>query len=215
MNSSNNQVEFKQLQSFPASLFDRSKYDGAKTLVAMFFLLATIYFATGFFGFIIDQNQWLHDMVYGSPKVIEPSQWWEFWKGNVFSDVATSALTYVDILVRFFIFVVAYCFAWATFDPKNVEGYIMGILNTALGIIYCLSPLDVIPDALPIAGSFDDIFFGVGMVALGISGWHRNQLRDDKTKTVITMVNQGNIENALQLLLEDKGMTINLKKDGQ
>jgi hypothetical protein len=76
--------EFKNLPRFPITLFHFNKYDGGKALVAGFFLIASIYFFTGFFGFLIDHNAWLKDLIYGSPNYeyipIKSAHWWEVWK---------------------------------------------------------------------------------------------------------------------------------------
>ncbi|MGP1382161.1 MAG: DUF1232 domain-containing protein [Thainema sp.] len=44
----------------------------------------------------------------------------------------------------------------------------MGLLNTLLGAAYVISPIDFIPDSVPLAGTVDDTFLGIGMVILGI-----------------------------------------------
>ncbi|WP_414756198.1 YkvA family protein [Anabaena sp. CCY 9910] len=204
------QIELKKLPGFPITLFYFKKYDGCKALVVFLFALSSIYFFSGFIGFLIDHNKWVHDLFYGKPEVVIASkQWWEFWKGdNLITNVVNSTLSYIDIVFRLFIFLCAYCLTWATFDPKNIEGYIMGLINTSLGIIYLLSPLDIIPDILPVIGSLDDTFLGIGMVVLGISGWYRTKMREVTTKNFLDLVNHGNNQKALQLLLEDKGITI-------
>jgi uncharacterized membrane protein YkvA (DUF1232 family) len=115
----------------------------------------------------------------------------------------------VDLFFRGLIFICAYCLAWATFDPQNIEGYVMGLFNAVLGIVYVFSPIDIVPDVLPVVGTWDDSVFGLGMVSLGVSAWYRNKMRETKTETVLELVNYGNRDRALQLLLEDKGITIN------
>ncbi|MCY6492298.1 DUF1232 domain-containing protein [Leptolyngbya sp. GGD] len=207
--------KLEPLQGFPWTLFAFKQYDGGRAMVALLFLFAGIYFLSGFWGFLLDHNAWLHDLVVGSKPVVIDSQpsipWWKFWKHiqhNPITEVLTSTISYIDIVFRLFIFMCAYCLAWATFDPKNIEGYVLGIFNAFLGGAYVLSPTDVIPDFLPVVGSFDDTILGVGMVILGVSGWYRTKLRDIKTKTILELVNHGNNERALQLLLEDKGISI-------
>lgn len=211
--------KLEQIQGFPWTLFAFKQYDGGKAIVALLFLFAGIYFLTGFWGFLIDHNAWIHDLFY-HPVPISPQPetipWWKVWKHlqhNPVTEVLTSSLSYVDIVFRLFIFVCAYCLTWATFDPKNIEGYVLGIFNAFLGGAYVLSPTDLIPDMLPVVGTFDDTILGIGMVTLGISGWYRTKMRDLKTKTILELVNYGNNERALQLLLEDKGISIRNNED--
>lgn len=84
----------------------------------------------------------------------------------------------------------------------------MGFFNACLGFAYILSPVDAIPDFVPIAGSMDDTVLGAGLVVLGVSSWYRNKLRDVKTKTVLELIDHGNNQKALQILLEDKGIAV-------
>jgi uncharacterized membrane protein YkvA (DUF1232 family) len=211
--SSKSQFELKKLPGFPRTLLDFRQYDGGKTLAVIILILASIYFFTGFWGFLVDHNAWLHDWIYPPQPVVgvPGNPWWDplgvFHKNSI-AQAFTSVASYADIAFRLFIFLCAFCFAWGTFDPRNIEGYAMGLFNMFLGVAYVLSPMDVIPDALPVAGTLDDTVLGIGMVVLGLSGWYRTNLRDAKTKTVLELVDHGNTERALQLLLEDKGISV-------
>ncbi|NJK29904.1 MAG: DUF1232 domain-containing protein [Acaryochloris sp. RU_4_1] len=84
----------------------------------------------------------------------------------------------------------------------------MGFFNTCLGVAYMLAPVDAIPDFIPALGSLDDTFVGIGVCLLGVSSLYRNKLRDVKTKTILELIDDGNSQKALQMLLEDKGITI-------
>ncbi len=75
-----------------------------------------------------------------------------------------------------------------------------------------LSPIDAIPDFVPVAGSLDDAVLGVGVLLLGLSSLYRNKLRDVKTKTILELIDDGNNQKALQMLLEDKGVRIKDKE---
>jgi uncharacterized membrane protein YkvA (DUF1232 family) len=201
------QYHLEQLPSFPKTLFAFKKYDGAKTLTALLLLLASLYFLSGFLGFLFDHTPWLHDLFFKSPQVqVSKAAWWQFWK--VFHTAVIHITSYIDISFRLLVFLCAYCLAWATFDPRNIEGYVMGFFNACLGLVYIISPIDAVPDVVPVAGTVDDAVLGLGLFLLGISSWYRNKLRDVKTKAVLELIDHGNSQKALQMLLEDKGIAI-------
>lgn len=197
----------EQLPGFPRTLFLFRSYDGAKALTALLLLFAFLYFFLGFLGFLVDHTPWLHDLFFKpTPVPVAKTTWWQFWK--VVDNTVTHITSYIDISFRLFAFLCAYCLAWATFDPRNIEGYVMGFFNACLGLAYVVSPIDAIPDIVPVAGSLDDAILGVGLFLLGVSSWYRNKLRDVKTKTVLELIDHGNSQKALQMLLEDKGVAI-------
>ncbi|UBF30541.1 DUF1232 domain-containing protein (plasmid) [Kovacikia minuta CCNUW1] len=204
--------QLESLPSFPRTLFEFRKYDGAKALTAILLFLATVYFLFGFLGFLCDHTPWLKQLFQSSAtiKTVPPTAWWQIWKpiGATVNHIAS----YVDLAFRLFVFLCTYCIAWATFDPRNIEGYVMGFFNTCLGLAYMLSPIDAIPDFVPVAGSLDDAVLGVGVLLLGLSSLYRNKLRDVKTKTILELIDDGNSQKALQMLLEDKGVRIKDKE---
>ena len=203
--------QLESLPSFPRTLFEFRKYDGAKALTAILLFLATVYFLFGFLGFLCDHTPWLKQLFQpaASLKEVPHAAWWQIWKpiGATVNHIAS----YVDLAFRLFVFLCTYCLAWATFDPRNIEGYVMGFFNTCLGLAYMLSPIDAIPDFIPVAGSLDDAVLGVGVLLLGLSSLYRNKLRDVKTKTILELIDDGNSSKALQMLLEDKGVRIKAK----
>jgi uncharacterized membrane protein YkvA (DUF1232 family) len=201
------QYHLEQLPGFPKTLFEFNKYDGARALTALLLLLASLYFLSGFLGFLFDHNPWLHDLFFKSPQIqVSKTAWWQFWKS--FHTAVIHITSYIDISFRLLVFLCAYCLAWATFDPRNIEGYVMGFLNACLGLVYIISPIDAIPDVVPVAGTVDDAVLGLGLFLLGVSSWYRNKLRDVKTKAVLELIDHGNSQKALQMLLEDKGIAI-------
>lgn len=201
------QYQLEQLPRFPNTLFDFANYDGAKALTAFVLCLAFIYFVAGFVGFLFDHTPWLKVMFHLAPTAgIVKGAWWHFWKpiGATVSSIAS----YIDLALRLFVLLCSYCLAWVTFDPRNIEGYVMGFFNACLGVAYILFPADVIPDMIPLAGTLDDVFLGGGIFLLGLSSLYRNKLRDVKTETILELIDDGNHQKALQMLLEDKGITI-------
>lgn len=196
------------LPTFPQSLFRWKNYDGAKALTAIFLLLSSIYLLAGFLGFVIDHTAWIHNLFYHStnPPLSPQSLWGRIWHpvGLGLHHLAS----YVDIALRLFLFIFTYCLAWATFDPRNIEGYIMGGFNTLLGIVYLVTPVDMIPDMIPVVGTLDDTVFGFGILFLGLSSIYRNKFRSEKTKTILELFNDGNNQKALAMLLSDKGIAL-------
>jgi uncharacterized membrane protein YkvA (DUF1232 family) len=203
----------RELKKFPSTLLVWEEYDGGKALVAFLFLVSSIYFLSGALGVLIKNIAWLHDLiVQPNPLLIEaPSNWWELWKhmkNNPFSYFANSVISLIDLAFRFSIFFLTYCLAWKTFDPRNIEGYVLGITNILIGGSYFLFPVDLIPDIVPIAGMVDDVILGVGMVLIGSSGWYQAYIREMNTKTIIQMLNKENYGDAMDLLLKDKGISV-------
>ncbi len=203
--------KLRKLKRFPSTLIVWEEYDGGKAFVAFLLVIASIYFLSGFWGFLIDRNDWLHNLFAKQTNILEssPSHWWQVWKYfNPFSHFANSAIGYIDIVFRLFILLCAYCLTWTAFDPRNIEGYILGIINALIGGAYVISPIDFIPDSVPIAGTVDDTILGIGMVFVGVSGWYRTHMREVNTTTILEIVNQGNHSLALELLLKDKGLSV-------
>ncbi len=211
MNRNPKRLKLEALPSFPNSLFQFKTYDGAKALTAIFLLLSTAYLLTGFLGFLIDHTAWLHDLFYPQPIVNASTHsiWWKFWYpiGVTLHHLSS----YIDLAIRFFVFVCTYCLAWGTFDPRNIEGYVMGCFNALLGMAYLIAPMDIIPDIVPGIGNLDDTVLGFGVLLLGVSSIYRNKFRDVKTNTILELIDDGNNQKALTMLLEDKGISINQK----
>jgi uncharacterized membrane protein YkvA (DUF1232 family) len=198
------QHEFKALTSFPKNLFLSESYDGWKFLVALLLFISTIYFMTGFPGFLSIHN----DLSVPKTSGFIPFVW-----NSVFGNAASSKVSsIVDLFFRFFVFICSYCLAWISFDPKEAEGYAMGLFNIIVGILYMLTPLDAIPDFVPFVGALDDTFLGAGMILLGSSSWYKAKIRDKNTDTVLQLISDGNSNSAIQLLLKDKGVAVQYKK---
>jgi hypothetical protein len=61
------QYKLELLPSFPRTLFEFRKYDGAKALTAFLLILAAIYFLLGFLGFVVDHTPWLKALFHKPP----------------------------------------------------------------------------------------------------------------------------------------------------
>jgi uncharacterized membrane protein YkvA (DUF1232 family) len=204
-------LKLEALPNFPNSLFQFNTYDGAKALTAIFLLLSTVYLLAGFLGFLIDRTSWLHDLFYPQPVMNSSTHsiWWKLW--SPIQSTFHQLSSYIDLAIRFFFFICTYCLAWGTFDPRNIEGYIMGCFNALLGMAYLIAPMDIIPDIVPGIGNLDDTVLGFGVLLLGVSSIYRNKFRDVKTNTILELIDDGNNQKALTMLLEDKGISINQK----
>jgi uncharacterized membrane protein YkvA (DUF1232 family) len=87
----------------------------------------------------------------------------------------------------------------------------MGCFNALLGLAYLIAPMDIIPDVVPGIGNLDDTVLGFGVLLLGVSSIYRNKFRDVKTNTILELIDDGNNQKALTMLLEDKGISIQQK----
>jgi hypothetical protein len=61
------QYKLELLPSFPRTLFEFRKYDGAKALTALLLVLAAVYFLLGFLGFLVDHTSWLREFLHKPP----------------------------------------------------------------------------------------------------------------------------------------------------
>jgi hypothetical protein len=61
------QCKLELLPSFPRTLFEFRKYDGAKALTAFLLVLAAIYFLLGFLGFAVDHTPWMKELFHKPP----------------------------------------------------------------------------------------------------------------------------------------------------
>ncbi len=119
----------ESLPTFPHSLFQFKAYDGAKAITALFLSLSTLYLLAGFVGFLVDNTSWLHDWLVKPPTTLpsHPSFWKTLW--HPIGSTLHYLGSYVDLAVRMFVFICTYCLAWATFDPRNIEGSILFLIS--------------------------------------------------------------------------------------
>jgi uncharacterized membrane protein YkvA (DUF1232 family) len=97
------------------------------------------------------------------------------------------------------------------FDKKGIEGYTLAMFNTVLGIIYVLSPVDFVPEVIPLAGSLDDVIIGIGSVIVGMKGYQNNRQKSDNHNDIVELVEQGKNDEALRLYLKRSGYKVKLK----
>lgn len=52
---------------------------------------------------------------------------------------------------------------------KRKKGIILAVVFVAIGIAYAVSPIDIIPDLIFIAGWIDDVAVNLGMIAAAVT----------------------------------------------
>ncbi len=174
-------IEFEPPIAFPMAVFNFRNYDGGKALALLLFVLATVYFLSGLKNVLFWEDSW--------------------WKPDF-----VMKLTY--FLYHLLVFTLVYCLTWLVFDKRGIEGYALAIFSTLLGIIYVLSPIDFVPEAIPLVGSFDDVIIGIGSVCVGMKGYYNNKQKSDNHQDIIGLVEVGKNEEALRMYLKQNGYKI-------
>jgi len=176
-----NKIEVIRSTPFPQTLFKFRDYDGAKFLVAVVFILSCVYFGNGILTLFNWTNRW--------------------WKPDSFLKVSY-------FLYHMLVFTIVYCFTWLVFDKRGIEGYALSVFSTILGIIYIFSPIDFIPDIIPIVGSMDDVVVGSGSIILGVSSWFKNKRRRELSDEVAQLLDDQKYEEVLERLLRNEGYKV-------
>ncbi len=118
-------------QHFPVCLFEKDSYVGIKGFFGVIFLASLIYFMYGIIHFLM----W-------------DSSFWTF---------------AVDLIAKPFyllyhigVFGFMYCVTWAVFDFELFKACFLKFFALVFSIAYIVSPVDFLPDILPIVGQIDD-----------------------------------------------------------
>ena len=110
--------------------------------------------------------------------------------------------------------VVSIIFCWVIFNWYQAKYIISGVSAVVLGIIYSFLPVDILPDFIPAAGSFDDV-----IVLLISSGTGFTILREGGEKGKILRKAQFLAEEkpikTLEMLCEEYGLELDIKPDSQ
>jgi uncharacterized membrane protein YkvA (DUF1232 family) len=177
-------IEFEAPKPFPMAMLDLRNFDGAKVFALIIFLLSVFYFVSGLKTLFLWEDSW--------------------WTPDV-------AMKIVYFCYYLLVFTLVYCFTWLVFDKKGIEGYTLAMFNTVLGIIYVLSPVDFVPEVIPLAGSLDDVIIGIGSVIVGMKGYQNNRQKSDNHNDIVELVEQGKNDEALRLYLKRSGYKVKLK----
>jgi hypothetical protein len=108
-------------------------------------------------------------------------------------------------LYHLLVFTVVYCFTWIIFDRAGADGFVLALFTTVLGIIYIFSPIDFVPDPIPVIGTFDDWVLGGMLILMGYFSWKKASKRRLKQNHVNDLIKDGEYEKALFLLIESEG----------
>jgi uncharacterized membrane protein YkvA (DUF1232 family) len=177
----NRQIDFVAPKAFPIAMLDFRQYDGAKAFALLIFCLACIYFASGLKNIFMWEDSW--------------------WKPDTVMQI-----TY--FLYHLLVFTIVYCLTWLVFDKRGIEGYALALFSTLLGIIYVLSPVDFIPEAIPLAGSLDDVIIGVGYVMVGMKGYYNSKNKIDVDQHMLELIEEGKNDDAIRFFVKRHGYCI-------
>ena len=175
-------INFENQNFFPFLLFDLKKYNFARTIASIVFVASIILFANALLTLLNWSNTW--------------------WRPD-------STLKILYFLYHLLIFTLVYCFTWIVFDRSGAEGFALALFTTILGIIYIFSPIDFVPDPIPIIGSFDDWLLGGLFITIGFFSWKKAKKRREKQIKLKKLIKSGEYEKALIMLIEGEGF----KKD--
>ena len=169
---------FENKNFFPLLILDIKKYNFVKAIALIVFVASVIFFADCLLTLFHWSNTW--------------------WRPD-------STLKTLYFLYHLLIFTVVYCFTWIVFDRTGAEGFALAIFTTVLGIIYIFSPIDFVPDPIPIIGTFDDWLLGGLFIAMGIFSWKKATKKHLKQNYLADLIKKGEYEKALIMLIESEG----------
>ena len=188
---------------FPGNLFRFKEYNAPRVFAAFLLLTSFIYFIWTFVGLLQNNHQSYSTL--GAPNP------WVLPLNTLFRSVVQILHTGADIINIIIIatpLIIAFFFAWTIFDPRNVATYILSLTNFLLGFLEILSPVDFVPDFIPVVGSFDDTAIGGGLITYGGYLLFQALKNKERIETVIELMNEHSEERALQLLLAQQGVSI-------
>jgi uncharacterized membrane protein YkvA (DUF1232 family) len=178
---SNSGLRVYRPPGFPRAVFDFRNYTPARALGLVLLLANLAYLGLG----VGTYSQWT-------------DTWWR-------PDAALKVM-YMAYHVLLFAVVTGVC--WLLYDRRTVEGYILSVVSTVFGALYFLSPIDLVPDMVPVAGQADDLVIGGSSVLLGLYGWVRNLRKNARTRRIGRMIEAGRYDDALAGFLENEGYRV-------
>ena len=98
-----------------------------------------------------------------------------------------------------------YSIAWLLYDFRTGVALIANTFMVLVGLIYVLSPIDIIPDAMPVIGQMDDLTIGGGLIALGVTSIAQRNQRRNQVKALYE-ASRGESPELLPKLLNMEGL---------
>ncbi len=98
-----------------------------------------------------------------------------------------------------------YSIAWLLYDFRTGVALIANTFMVLVGLIYVLSPIDIIPDAIPVVGLMDDLTIGGGLIALGVTSIAQRNQRRNQVKALYE-ASSGESPELLPKLLNMEGL---------
>lgn len=98
-----------------------------------------------------------------------------------------------------------YSIAWLLYDFRTGVALIANTFMVLVGLIYVLSPIDIIPDIMPVIGQMDDLTIGGGLIALGVTSIAQRNQRRNQVKALYE-ASSGESPELLPKLLNMEGL---------
>ena len=114
---------------------------------------------------------------------------------------------------RFWAFVrvlLAFALVWLTFDWDRARHFVFVAVAMTMSTLYCMLPVDCIPDAIPAVGVADDMAvctFGVGLSAASIAEYSRRR----RQQILVASLLESNPATAVNVVLSDYGLKLNTR----
>jgi uncharacterized membrane protein YkvA (DUF1232 family) len=141
---------------FPLGLLEFRKYTPLRFFSLVVFVVSTAVAAQHLYEFFtVESLSWFSVLLGGAAVRAALWVWYAMW------------------------YIVWYSIAWLLYDFRTGVTMIANTFMVLAGLIYVLSPIDIIPDAMPVIGQMDDLTIGGGLIALGVTSIaQRNQRRN-------------------------------------
>jgi len=106
-----------------------------------------------------------------------------------------------------FLFTLIYVLTWLAFERRHVEGYIFSFFSFVVGLFYLLLPVDLVPEAIPVVGAWDDAIAVILTTLISFRSFVTTRDRRAEAEKVQALLAEGRGEEALRQYLEAEGIT--------